>query len=208
MRPRIPLRFDFNDVEMVKMNPKDPKTELLRKHYKSSGVNVNIDNLFRVKMTWYSIINTSLLYFLSVILIVSSLVNMKKIVGALQTDPTLSLKDKMMFRLGFIFSFFIVLFLGCVLALSVFELYRNWNSFSPFTKNNFRYKNIDFVDGNMGYIRYIILFFVAVSVLFAMAETLNLFFMKPNKPQILFLMLPIMVSLYLLFIMYFRYSNQ
>ena len=200
MRPRLPLRFDFNDVEIVKMDPKDPKTNNFIKHYQRFSQFQNLikpDNLYRVKRTGYSIFNTFLLYFLSIMLIVTSVINMKKIINAMQHDTSLNLKDKMMFRLSFVFSFLVILFLSCFMGLSTFELWRNMDRFSVFNAHNFRYKNLKIQDGNMYFLRYMILFFVSCTILFIVAETLNLFLMKPNKPSILILFVPICLCFFL-----------
>lgn len=196
MRPRIPLRFDFNDVDIVKMdNPNDPETRAFMNYYRrfpNYNNLVNPTRLYQLKRTGYSIFNTFLLYSLSLILIVASIINMKKIVRTMQNDPSLDLKRKMMFRLSFVFSFVVVLFLLCFLGLSMFELFRNMDIFPSFTApNNFRYKNIRIQDGNMFYLRYTILLFVSIGIFLALAETLNLFIMKPHKPAILVLLMPI-----------------
>lgn len=211
MRPRLPLRFDFNDVDIVKMdNPNDPETRAFMNYYRrfpNYNNVVNPSRLYQLKQTGYSIFNTFLLYSLSLILVVASIINMKKIVGAMQNDPSLDLKRKMMFRLSFVFSFVVVLFLLCYLGLSMFELFRNRDIFSSFTApNNFRYKNIRVQDGNMFYLRYTILLFVSIGILLALAETLNLFVMKPHKPAILVLLVPI--SLCFIFLIHLYNFSQ
>ena len=211
MRPRLPLRFDFNDVEIVKMdNPNDPEIRAFMNYYRrfpNYNNVVNPSRLYQLKQTGYSIFNTFLLYSLSLILVVASIINMKKIVGAMQNDPSLDLKRKMMFRLSFVFSFVVVVFLLCYLGLSMFELFRNRDIFSSFTApNNFRYKNIRVQDGNMFYLRYSILLFVIIGILLALAETLNLFVMKPHKPAILVLLVPI--SLCFIFLIHLYNFSQ
>lgn len=205
LRPRLPLRFDFNDVEIVKMDPKAPETRAFANHYRRFGQFTNMinpENLYQIKRTGYSIFNTFLFYVLSLLLIVASVINMKKIVVTLQNDQALSLQDKMMFRLSFIFSFLVVLFLLCFVGLSMFELYRNQDIFSSFIAHNFRYKNIKIQDGNILFSRAIILFFVICSLLLSLAETFNLFFMKPEKLSILILLLPIFLCFILLMHLY------
>ena len=212
MRPRLPLRFDFNDVEIIKMDdPNDPETRSFMTYYRQFPQYNNIVNpnrLFRLKRTGYSIFNTFLLYFLSTILIVASIINMKKIVQAMQNDPSLGLKNKMMFRLSFVFSFVVVLFLLCFMGLSMFELYRNTDLFQSFTAaNNFRYKNLRIQDGNMSYLRYMVLMFVMIGVLFALAETINLFMMRSHKPSILVLLVPILLC-FILLIQLYNFSQR
>jgi hypothetical protein len=207
MRPRLPLRFDFNDVEIVKMDdPNDPETRAFMNYYRRFPPYrdiVNPNRLYRLKRTGYSIFNTLLLYVLSMVLIVASVINMKKIVQAMQNDSSMGLQNKMMFRLSFVFSFVVVLFLSCFIGLSVFELYRNTDIFRTFTAtNNFRYKNIRIQDGNMYYLRYMLLLFVIIGILFALAETINLFMMKPHKPLILVLLVPILFCIILLIHLY------
>lgn len=212
MRPRLPLRYDFNDVEIVKMdNPKDPETSAFMDYYRRFPQYkdiVNPDRLYRLKRTGYSIFNTFLLYFLSLILIVASIINMKKIVRAMQNDPSMGFKSKMMFRLSFVFSFIVVLFLLCLLGLSMFELYRNTDIFPSFTAaNNFRYKNLGIQDGNMRYLRSMVLLVVIIGILIALAETLNLFVMKPHKPAILVLLVPISLC-FIFFIQMYNFSQR
>lgn len=207
MRPRVPMRFDFNDVDFVKMDPESPETRILLRHYDDLGTRIDGNNLFRLKRTRNNIANTFLLYLLAVALVVASIVNMKKISHALQNDATLSQKDKRMFRMGFALSFGVVLFLASVVTLSMFELHRNWRSFSPFTKDSFRYKDIDFTDGRVGYVRPIVLSIVVVVVILAMAETLNLFFMNTSKPAILFLLSPILLCVILMVNIYSQSSS-
>lgn len=207
MRPRLPLRFDFNDVEIVKMdNPNDPETRAFMNYYRRFPAYkdlINLNRLYRLKRTRYSVFNTFLLYILSLVLIVASIINMKKIVLAMQNDPSLGSKSKMMFRLSFVFSFVVVLFLLCFMGLSMFELYRNTDIFPSFTAaNNFRYKNLRIPDGNMYYLRYLVLMFVILGILFALAETINLFMMKPHKPSILVLLMPILLCFILLIYLY------
>lgn len=207
MRPRLPLRFDFNDVEIVKMdNPNDPETRAFMNYYRRFPPYrdlVNLNRLYRLKRTGYSIFNTCLLYLLSITLIVASIINMKKIVHAMQNDPSLGLKSKMMFRLSFVFSFVVVLFLLCLMGLSMFELYRNMDIFPSFTAaNNIRYKNLRVQDGNTRRLRHMVLLFVIIGILFALAETFNLFVMKPDKPAILLLLVPISLCFILLLQLY------
>jgi len=212
MRPRLPLRFDFNDVEVVKMDPTSRKTQLFVNHYREfQDLKHKIDpnNLYRLRRTGFSVFNTFLLYVLSTVLIVASVINMKKIVRTLQNDRSLSVKTKMLFRLSFVFSFIVVLFLCCFLGLSMFELYRNMDLFGSFTTaNNFRYKNIKIKDGNLYYLRTMVLAVVCFGILFAAAETVNLFLMKPEKPTILVLFIPILICFLLLINLYNFYEKR
>jgi sterol desaturase/sphingolipid hydroxylase (fatty acid hydroxylase superfamily) len=142
------------------------------------------------------------------VLIVASIINMKKIVHTMQNDPSLGLTIKMMFRISFVFSFIVVLFLFCMMGLSMFELRRNTDIFQSFTaSNNIRYKNLRVQDGSMYYLRHIIVMVVIVGMLFALAETLNLFVMKPHKPAILVLLVPIFVC-FILIIQLYNFSQR
>jgi len=203
MRPRLPLRFDFNEIEMVKMNPKSPEVQSLLRHYRKTNAN----NLYRVKRTKYSVINTILLYTLSFILIVSCVNSMQKILGTIQGDRTLTQKDKLLFRLSFVILFMIVLFIFCFIALSMFELYRNYDIFPTFTINNFKYKNIRGQDGNRYFVRYVILCFIFIAMLVAIAEIFNLFYMRPNKLSVLFLFIPVVMCFVMFINLYFFYTQ-
>jgi len=206
MRPRLPLRYDFNDVEIVKIHPeKDKGIMSLLRHYNRLGTTIDTTNLYRLKRTSYSIFNTFLLYLLAFILIVASIINMRKTSRVIQEDYSLNTKDKLMFRVGFILSFIVLLFLVCYVSLSMFEIFRNMDNFHHFTAtNNFRYKNMNFPDGNFYNLRLIVLFFVAICALVSVAEVFNLFFMKPHKPSILFILFPVFLCIFLLFRMFYN----
>lgn len=200
LRPRIPLRYDFNDVDIVKIS-REKARELLGQN------NVGGGDIYRVKRTGYSITNSLLLQTLSVILIITSFVNMRKVATAIQKDTTLSTKYKVLFRVVFIISFIVVFFLVCFMSISMFELFRNFKRFSSVVKNNIWYKDIDFQDGMFYYLRWIIMIFVFGSLLFACAETINLFFME-NQKQILIVFIPIVMCLVLLVNLYVLYFNK
>lgn len=184
MRPRIPMRFDFNDVEIVKMSGKD--ADFLRRRYQLTTT----DKLFKLSRSFYSILNTILLYLLSTVLIIISVLNMKQVVKTLQsTNPTD--KEKMRLGVAFVMSSIIVVFLTSYLSLSIFELYRNYHRFPTYKKGNVLYKNIGFPDGKA---RTIVLLFVLVCLLLSIAETINLFVMNENK-SILLILIPATVGL-------------
>lgn len=208
MRPRLPLRYDFNDVEIVKVQPEDREIRSLLRHYGRLGYMIDTSNLYQLKRTTYSIINTFLLYLLAFILITASFINMKKTSSIIQEDYSLNKKDKLMFRIGFILSFIVLLLLICYVFLSMFEIYRNMDKFSYFTANNFRYKNMNFLDGNFYNVRFIVLFFVIICILVSIAEVFNLFFMKQHNPSILFILFPIFLCIFLLVRMYVFYNNN
>jgi len=195
MRPRLPLRYDFNDVEIIKIRPENDKDIMsLLRHYRRLGTTIDTTDLYRLKRTSYSIFNTFLLYVLAFILIVASLINMRKTARVIQDDYSLNTKDKLLFRVGFILSFVVLLFLVCYVSLSMFEIYRNTDIFSHIRENNFRYYNT----------RFIVLFFVAICSLVSIAEVFNLFFMKPHKPSILFILFPVFLCIFLLVRMFYN----
>ena len=202
LRPRLPLRFDFNDAEIVKMDPNDPATrdvfQFYNRYPQARRNAMDINKLFQVKRSVYNQANTLLWHILSLMLIVASIAHMKRIVRTMQDDHSLSTKDKMLFRLSFVFSFVLVLSLSCLMALSLFELLRNRDNLPTITRYNFRYKDLLIRDGNMFSLRYIVLSFVGICVLVSAAETINLFDMKPHKPSILILTVPILLCLVLL----------
>lgn len=184
MRPRIPMRFDFNDVEIVKMSRED--ADFLRRRYRLTTT----DKLFKLSRSFYSILNTILLYLLSTVLIIISVLNMKQVVKTLQTSNP-SDQEKTRLGVAFIMSSIIVVFLTSYLSLSIFELYRNYHRFPTYKKGNFLYKNIGFPDGKA---RTIVLLFVFVCLLLSIAETINLFMMNETK-SILLILIPATVGL-------------
>lgn len=193
MRPRLPLRYDLNDVEVVRVPLKEQT--LLKKHYQlKSDV-----KLFRLKRTLLNIVNTCLLYFLIFLLVFVSLVNMKKLLQNIQKDK----KDKWLFRIAFVLSFVVVWMLLTFFVLSMFELYRN-QPFSEYVSNGVRFKNLKYQRSPV--LRIAILLFVLICLILSMAEILNLFFMKDN-PNILILMAPITLGFLLLIQMYVFATN-
>lgn len=187
LRPRLPIRFDMNDFTVVNMNPDDTKTDRLLRRYGKDIKKYNKKRLFQIKRTNYNITNTFLLYSLSLILIITSIVNMKKISWAIQNDTSLNTKDKVLFRLCFIFSFLVVLFLSCFVSLSVFELYKGSGVFPVYIANDFQYKDFrNFNDGGVFHIRHIILFFVVACIIISFMEIINLLFIKPGVVVVVF----------------------
>lgn len=184
MRPRLPMRFDFNDVEIVKMSRED--ADFLRRRYELATT----DKLFKLSRSVYSILNTILLYLLSTVLLIISVLNMKQVVKTLQsTNPPDTEKTRL--GVAFVMSFLIVVLLTSYLSLSIFELYRNYHRFPTYKKGNVLYKNIGFPDGKA---RTLVLLFVVVSLLLSIAETINLFMMNENK-SLLWILIPATVGL-------------
>lgn len=200
MRPRIPLRYDLNDVDIVEIS-REKARELLGPGVATRG------DIYWLRRTGYSITNSLLLQVLSIILLTTSVINMRKIASALQEDTTLSTKNKALFRVVFVLSFIVVLFLVCFMSISIFELFRNFKRFSSVQKNNVWYKDLLFQDGMFYSFRWIILIFVFGCLLFACAEIINLFFMEDQK-QILIVFIPILMCFVLLINLYVLYFNK
>ena len=186
MRPRVPMRYDFNDVEVLKVSAND--ADVLRRHYYKSAINP--EKLFKLSRSSYSILNTILLYLLTSVLVVICVLNMRKVVKTMQTDDP---PDNEKIRLGvaFVMSFLIVVFLTSYLSLSFFELYRNYHHFPTYNRGNFVYKNINFRDGKA---RTVVLLFVLVCLLLSIAETINLFMVNKNT-SLLLLLVPATIGL-------------
>lgn len=203
MRPRIPLRYDFNDVSIVKM-PVDKANHIKKTYSLSDRRRRNIQtDLYRFKRTNFSLVNTFLLYLLTFMLMTASVINMKKTINILHEDPSLQEKDRLLFKVGFVLSFVVLVCLCCYLFLSLFELYRNLNKFKQTqSKNNVRYKSLLFPDGEFLSMRFIMLFFVMLTVILSIAEVFNLFFMDLEHAQILFLFVPIVFCCLLLVSIY------
>lgn len=199
MRPRIPLRYDFNDVGIVKIS-REKAREL-------TGQTTNINNIFWLRRSGYNVANTFLLHTLAIILIITSIINMRKVLTIIQEDDTLGSKKKVLFQAVFILSFVVILVVLCFLSISMFELSHNFKRFANIVKNNIWYKNLVFQDG-MFSVRWIILLFVLVCIIVACAETFNLFFMEPNQPSILILFIPIVMCIILMINMYALYFNN
>lgn len=196
MRPRLPLRYDFNDIEIVRM-PLEEET-LLKRHYRLKSDT----KLFRVKRTLLNIINTGFLYFLLFLLVFVSIVNMKNILQTMQGN-NMSVNDKWLFRVAFILSFIVVWMLLSYFVLSMFELYRN-QDFSEYFSNGIRFKNLKYKKSPL--LRVSILLFVLICLILSMAEILNLFFMKEN-PNILILFAPATLGVLFLIQMYVFATN-
>lgn len=196
MRPRLPIRFDVNDAEFLPM-AQDQKKAFLS--YYNRNRTIQDKRLFQWRRTGFSQFNTFLMYSLSVVLIVASVGHMKRLVQATQEDRSLTHKDRVLFRITFVLSFVLSVFLLCVIALSVFELCHNSDIIPSFTRNNIQYKNLSWIkDGRMFHLRTIILVFVGCGMLLALAETINLFIMKRNRPTLLLMFVPIFFCIILL----------
>lgn len=182
---RIPLRYDFNDVDLSQLT-----VEQLHKY----GINV-ANPVPYLRRTRRSILNTFLLYTISLVLISMSYINMKRVLRALQNDKTLSSYDKSLFRAGFVISFIVILFLVSYIAISLFEMFRNRPQ-PYFLQNNHWYVNL--LDNRFARVRIGILFFIGACILFSFAETINLFLTYYN-PTVLILIIPILISAFILF---------
>lgn len=191
MRPRIPLRYDFNDISIIKLSPNE-STRLKNFYRRIDNNRVNIPtDLYRFKRTSLSMVNTFLLYVVAIMLILISMTNMRKTINTLQEDTSLTLEERLRFRIGFILSFVVLLFLSCYLVLSIYELFRNVDKFTTtYVRDTIRYKTLRFPDGNYLSWRFIILFFVLLSMALSIAEVFNLFFME-TRPSLLILFIPI-----------------
>lgn len=207
MRPRIPLRFDFNDVSIVQM-PENEATNLKRNYVRIDPNRATIrKGIYRLKRTNLSIVNTFLLYFLAMLLIFTSLINMRKTITVLQEDTSLTNQERMNFRVGFILSFVVVMILSCYVVLSLYELYRNFDKFpTTFVRNNIQYKSLLFPDGNYLSLRWFILFFSLICILLSIAEVFNLFFME-MQPALLIIIVPILMVC-LLIVSFFTLSTN
>lgn len=179
MRPRLPLRYDFNDVEVMKLSGEDADT--LRRHYYKSAIDA--DNIFKLSRSSYSILNTIMLYLLSTVLIVICVLNMRKIVKTIQTDDPPD-NEKLRLGVAFFMSFLIIVFLTSYISLSVFELYRNFQPFPTFDRRGIVFKNIQFPDGKG---RMVVLVFVLICLLLSLAETINMFMVDKNTSFLLLL---------------------
>jgi uncharacterized membrane protein (UPF0182 family) len=167
LRPRIPLRYDFNDVSIERNN----------------------NGVLRIVRTPLNTSNTVLSGLLVVVLIVASLLNMRRILRTLQHDTTLTPEDEELFKVGFVLSFIVVLFLVCYLMVSWFELFRNQYFFrATLVKNGFRYKDIT-NKKSAQVVRAVVAGFILVGAILAVAEAINLFFM--GDKGIFWLLIPI-----------------
>lgn len=183
MRPRLPLRYDFNDVDLVKIKQQQISKYNLPTQFKRFDA-------YRLKRTNYNLFNTFLLYLLSVVVIIVSIINMKKIFNTIQdVSIVLSPKDALLFRIGFVLSFISVAFLFSMVGLSIFELFRN-QPFKSVFNEYFQYNDINIVDGNVSNLRSFVIFFTAVGVILAFVETLNMYAMEKN-PKLFILFAPI-----------------
>lgn len=208
MRPRIPLRYDFNDISIIKLPTNE--SNRIKRNYRYSDRNLYSlqTDLYRFKRTTLSIVNTFLLYFLVIMLMITSFINMRKTLTLLQEDTSLSRHERLLFRIGFILSFVVVFFLSCYIVLSLYELYRNLDKFPlSYIRDNVRYKTLVFPDGKYMSLRFIILFFVLVCIILSTAEVFNLFFME-TQPQLLFIFIPILTCFILLVSLYVLHTNN
>lgn len=194
MRPRLPMRYDFNDMEIVRMTPQEEK--LFRQHYRLDDRR----KLFHIKRTGLNIFNTLLLYFLYVLLIVVSIMNMMRIINNLHQETD---ENRVWFRLAFVFSFVVVFMLFLLFCLSLFELYRNM-SLPNFFANGVRFKDLGHQRSFI--LRFIILLLVFIGLIVSMAETLNLFFMN-NNPLTLLIFVPSTLSMLFLIQLYIFGTN-
>lgn len=201
MRPRIPLRYDFNEVSIEEVPNMDTQSKTGQRL--SSQQRTDHFKIFQIKRTWHSTANTILLYTMSIILLITSFINMRKVYRALQEDNTLQAKDKNLFRVVFSLSFVVVIFILCYLSISVFELFHNVYPFSKVIRGNIKYTKLNIKDGIF---QWGVLIFVFVCVLISSAEAINIFFMEPDNPIILFIFIPIMLFFVIfinLYVLYF-----
>lgn len=188
VRPRIPVRYDFHDAEVVPLKTAGDANKLLNRSNLTDK-----EEFYHLRRTTRSKVNTFLSNLLAVVLMTASIVNMNRIVRALKEDATLTDKDRAMFRSGFVLSFIVVVFLACYLAVAWFEVYRSRLSFREIRAHGFKYLDLT---GGAWWSRVLVGVFVVIVVCIATAETFNIFF--ADNQAIMLLLLPIVACLLLL----------